>query len=121
MHPLLLLGTIYTAIYVLFWAISKCRIRIFRCIRKPCRKIFKNRMKFMFFNEIFYYTLIYCLYFAILQWPMNKSHNSTIGNLAMTIVIVASYVAWMIFLMYKSSYYRNNLDRMPKRFKFLVL
>ncbi len=79
-------------------------------------------MKYSFFNEIFYYTQLYVVYFAILQWSGNRSSAQPIINLAISILAVSLYVAWCIFLVYKSAHYRKRLQtsKIPRRYSFLI-
>lgn len=66
-------------------------------------------MKYSFFNEIFYYTQLYVVYFAIFQWSANRSSVHPVINLAVSILAVTLYVAWCVFLVYKSAHYRKRL------------
>ncbi len=49
-QPLLMLGALFGLIYLVFWGLSVCKIRAFRCLRKRCRRVFKDRMRFSLFN-----------------------------------------------------------------------
>ncbi len=103
------MGGLFLTIYLAFWFLSTTKIYIFKCMRKRAKKIFKNRMKYSFFNEIFYYTQLYVVYFGILQWSANRSTASPILNLALSIIFVMAYVGWLVFLVVKSSYYRKKI------------
>lgn len=121
MQPVIFIGSLFSITYLIFWAITKSNISLFRGLRKSIRKVFKNRMKYSFFNEVFYYTQVYVFFFAVLQWSKNRSTENSVTNLSLSIIFAGMYVGWLIFLLYKSSHYRNNISKMPKRFKFLVM
>jgi len=120
-QPIVLIGALFSFVYFIFWALSTLKIKIFRFFRRRAKKIFKQRMRYSFFNEIFYYTQVYVFFFAILQWNSNKSSRYPALNLAMSIIVALMYIGWLVFLLYKSSYYRNKLNEMPKRYKFLTM
>jgi hypothetical protein len=72
-QPLVYIGGLFGAIYLIFWGLSVCKIKVFRCLRKRVKRIFKDRMRFSLLNEIFYYTQLQVFFFAVLQWPANRS------------------------------------------------
>lgn len=120
-QPLVIISAAFLSVYFIFWVLSNFRIKIFRCLKKRARKIFKFRMRYSFLNEIFYYTQLYVFFFAVLQWNSNKSTSYPALNLAISIVVALIYVGWLVFLIYKSSHYQNKLNKMPRRYKFLTM
>lgn len=108
-QPLVYIGGAFGVLYLIFWALSSCKIKALSCLRKRCKRLFKNRMRYSLLNEIFYYTQLQVFFFAVLQWPANRSVEKAAGNLATSIAVFVVYVAWLVFLLYKSSHYRKSL------------
>jgi hypothetical protein len=120
-QPLVFLGGIYLAMFAIFWLLNNKKINRCRLFRKTVHKVYKYRMKYSFINEIFYYTQLYVVFFALFQFGSNKSILSSASNLAMSVICLIFYVAWMVFLAYIGSHYRKRLENMPTRYHFLTL
>jgi hypothetical protein len=105
----------------IFWLLNNKKINKCRLFRKTAHKVYKYRMKYSFINEIFYYTQLYVVFFALFQFSSNKSLLSPTSNLGMAIICFICYVTWMIILAYLGSQYRNRLNNMPTRYHFLIL
>lgn len=120
-QPIVYIGALFLIVYAIFWVLSTFKIKIFKCFRRRVKKIFKLRMRYSLFNEIFYFTQVYVFFFAIYQWTSNQSSKYPTLNLAISIAVALMYVGWLVFLLYKSSHYRNKLNEMPKRYKFLTM
>jgi len=58
---------IFGSAYFLVWLFTHEFNKV-RCLRKYCRKIYLNRMRYSFLHEIFYYTGFYVLFFAFYQF-----------------------------------------------------
>ncbi len=107
--------------FAIFWLLNNKKINRCRLFRKTAHKVYKYRMKYSFINEIFYYTQLYVVFFALFQFGSNKSILSSASNLAMSVICLIFYVAWMVFLAYIGSHYRKRLENMPTRYHFLTL
>lgn len=72
-QPLVYVGGVFVLIYLMFWGLSSLKCNSCKWLRRKAKKVFRTRIKFSLFNEIFYYTQLYVVFFAVLQWPKNRS------------------------------------------------
>lgn len=78
-------------------------------------------MRFSFIHEIFYYTQLYVMFFIFYQFTgVNSNIDSSAGNLAASVVILAAYIVWFIFITYIAVNYKDKLNKIPQKYKFLV-
>ena len=79
-------------------------------------------MRFSFLYEIFYYTEYYVLFFAIYQFTGKNSYmKDSATNLAAAVIVLILYMVWLLSLTYASLKNRYNLNKVPQKYKFVVL
>lgn len=119
-QPLIFFLAIFGGTYLIFMFLSSSYNKI-RCIRTRTKSVFRNRMKFSFLHEIFYYTEYYVLFFALYQFTgSNSDLDASTGNLAFAAIALIAYSIWIVIITYLASKYKNKLDKIPKKFAFLV-
>ena len=85
-QPLFYFLTIFGGVYLLVWVLTLKVINRWNCFRKKMRAIFKNRIRYSFLHEIFYYTAFYVFFFAVYQFTgINSTMDSSNTNLAAAI------------------------------------
>lgn len=121
-HPFVFFFIIFTSIYLIFWGLSNKTINKFTNLRRKIKNIFRTRMRFSFLYEIFYYTEYYVLFFAIYQFTGKNSYmKDSATNLAAAVIVLILYMIWLLSLTYASLKNRYNLNKVPQRYKFVVL
>jgi hypothetical protein len=119
-QPLVFFLAIFGGTYLLCWLLSQ-RFNKFKWLRKKAKHIFYNRMRFSFVHEIFYYTGFYVLFFTLYQFTGANSYiNASAANLAVAVMVLLAYVVWLIWITYLGTKYRERLDKIPQKYKFLV-
>ena len=122
MQPFVFFFIIFVSIYAVFWALSSIKINKFTSLRKKAKKIFRSRMRYSFLYEIFYYTEYYVLFFAFYQFSgANTYLKNSAMNLAVAVIVVILYVAWLLIMTYASIKNKLKLNEVPQKHKFLVL
>lgn len=119
-QPFVFFLAIFGFTYILFACLSASFNR-FKWLRTRARKIFRARMRFSFLHEIFYYTEYYVLFFAFYQFTgANSNLGSSAANLAAAVIVLIAYVVWLVVITYLGTKYRHHLDKIPKKYQFLV-
>ena len=78
-------------------------------------------MRYSFIHEIFYYTGFYTLFFIFYQFTgANSNMDNSATNTAAAVIVLICFVVWIVVITYIASRYRNRLDKIPKKFGFLV-
>jgi Ca2+/Na+ antiporter len=78
-------------------------------------------MKYSFIHEIFYYTEFYVLFFALYQFTgVNSYIDASAANLAASAIVLLCYLVWLVWITYLGVKYRDRLDQIPQKYKFLV-
>jgi hypothetical protein len=61
------------------------------------------------------------MFFIFYQFTgVNSNIDSSAGNLAASVVILAAYIVWFIFITYIAVNYKDKLNKIPQKYKFLV-
>lgn len=111
---------IFGCTYILF-ALLSAKCNKIKWLRTRARKIYRGRMRFSFLHEIFYYTEYYVLFFVFYQFTgANSNLESSAANLAGAVIALIAYVVWLVVITYLGTKYRHRLDKIPKKFEFLV-
>lgn len=119
-QPFVFFLAIFGGSYLIIWALSS---RINKCnwLRRKAKVIFKNRMRFSFLHEIFYYTEYYVVFFALYQFTgANSNLDASSTNLAAAVIVFLLYMVWLVWLTYLGAKYRTCLDKVPQKYRFLV-
>ena len=120
-QPFVFFLAIFGGSYLLFWLLSNRAVNRWKWLYKKVKSIFKNRMRFSFIHEIFYYTEFYVLFFAMFQFTGANSYIEASGaNLAASVIVLLCYLVWLVWITYLGVKYKERLDKIPQKYQFLV-
>ena len=93
-----------------------------RHVRRFFKKIRKYRLKFGLIHDAFWLTFPYAVFISMLQFKIGKfSDTFNIVNILLSIITLTIFLIFTVYVIYLGYKYRFHQDKVPKKYKFLVL
>lgn len=120
--PIIVMFIIAIGVYALVTFLSNKNFVSNKSLRKTCKKIRKNRVKYGLLLDVCWAVYPFAILIALLQFKMaTMSNTSTTINMTLsgfTFIVLNCVAGYLLYLAYK---YNKNPEKVPKKFNFMMI
>ena len=120
--PVILVFLFVGVIYLIVSFLSSKKFITNKSLRKLFKKIRKYRMRYSIIHDAFWVCYLYAVFISLLQFKMGDfSSTNAILNMMLSILVLTVFVAFTGLVIYLGVKYRHKVDKIPKKYSFLMM
>lgn len=118
--PFIIVFAFIVFVYLLCFILSRKSCVKNKNVRHTAQKIRKYRMKYMIFNDAFWFTYLFSFFMSVLQFTQASFEGTwNLVNFVFAAVVFLAFSIYTILMIYLSYKYKDKNP--PKKFAFLKM
>lgn len=118
--PIIIVFAFIAFAYIICFILSRKSCVKNKTVRHTAQKVRKYRMKYMIFNDAFWFTYLFSFFMAVLQFTQVSFEGTwNLVNFVLAAAIFLMFCIYTILMVYLSYKYKDKAP--PKKFSFLKM